>query len=141
MNEGLHDRAMRKTSTSIGCIPLLSRVLTVIAFGFALMLLAATGVQAHAGHDHASHAAPVGAHHHATDVSAPRESGPIVAANFATGQSVSAPVSRRDQPQSAGLCAGGCCHHSGAGCCGASLPPTISLAHPSKTRFGLAPRA
>lgn len=125
----------------MGCAQLLARMLIAFALGFAAVLVAPTGAQAHAGHDHAKHVALAPVHHHTSNLSSPRGSGAAeaLAANLPSARLFTLSASQDDRSQSTDSCGSGCCKHAGAGCCGAWLPPAISLAHPSQTRFALPP--
>lgn len=123
---------------------LLSRTLIAIALGVAAMLFAATGADAHPGHDHASHAGPTAAHHAAAVHHAPTDIDALHVRHRATDAlqgsnpghaSLTALAGGQGAPRSTDLCASGCCHMGGAGCCGAWLPPVNLLPDPPDSRF------
>jgi hypothetical protein len=121
--------------------PLLSRMLIATVLGFAAMVLAATGAQAHAGHDHARHTPPAAVHHHGSEVGTPRAADQVTAVpanlNLSPTSAIVA-AGKQGQSQPTDPCVSGCCHCGGAGCCGAWLPPVITLLNPPNTRFALA---
>jgi hypothetical protein len=118
----------------------LPRMLIATVLGAAAMLLAATGAEAHAGHDHAKHAAA--AIHHASLDAAEYAAAPghgTMAVPVAKTRAV-AMAGRRIEgaTQSSEPCIGGCCHGGAAGCCGAWLPTAMKLSLPAHARFEFA---
>jgi hypothetical protein len=115
---------------------LLPRILIAIAFGVAAMLLAATGAEAHAGHDHGEQPG-AGTHHRSigpAEHAAPAHGTLVV--QIAKSHAVAMEGSRIEgAPRSYEPCIGGCCRGGAAGCCGAWLPPALTLSLPAHARF------
>ncbi len=107
----------------------LSRFLFAAAVLAVAMLLAPSGAQAHAGHDHG----PVQVEH--------PSSTPHTSSSVQSGDELRSEVSGAQSTvwiAALGLtrgkgttnCTGGCCHPAGQGCCAAALPASITVALP-----------
>jgi hypothetical protein len=111
-------------------------MLIAIAFGVVAMLLAATGAEAHAGHDHGKQAGAVTNHSSVEPAEHAAPGHGTVAVQSAKSRAVVMKGRRIEgAPQSSEPCIGGCCHGGAAGCCGAWLPTALTLSLPAHARF------